>query len=133
MLDLEAIQKDMGRVIKENKRLNHLKERYIEHTKTVVELSLRCEQLAKDIAAVAKDIDPVPSQASSARGTYTNWDETLHALYEKMRAGVELRRSLIEKLASCTKEQSTYLMNQLRKMPRVEERKDGLEIVIYIR
>lgn len=94
-----------------------------------VEYAAKLRGVVEQLSALAEDLDPAIEEGA---GTRRDWSMELRELHEKMLAGVQVSSGFLRAAYPDVSEpQVYYLMNRLRKMPGVAERKDGVALWLF--
>lgn len=132
---LKDFNKKFTELVKENTKLQHLKERYVEHAKVLMLLSERIDGLKTDIITLARSIDPVLSTGKkyNTRLTKDDYEEIFRPLLEKMREGTHITRKTLEQMyPDFAYHTIGNLMVKLSKLKGVQSAKDGAKLRLFI-
>ena len=123
--DIKNLNKELNALIKENKKLSNLKERYVEHGKRVLSLASRVEEINKELIYLAREIDPVLSTTTPRNG-YTDLKPFVQECFDKIRQGTRLKTATIENLyPDLTRNQVYGISRKLEAMKLVGVTKKG--------
>lgn len=94
--DPRALVKDLQLLLEENARLRNLRSRYVEHAAAVMKKATQCEDLAGELRALAKELDPVLTlPLETRRRGAARLGTEAGELLEKLRAGTIVTTDLI--------------------------------------
>jgi uncharacterized coiled-coil DUF342 family protein len=125
--DLRRTLTELQYVAEENKKLQSLKERYIEFSKQLSEIG-------KSILSIAKEIDPVSgiSHRNGAKRSNESMKEIADAILQRMMAGTQFKRQDIKTLYA--EDDDSFLgaiIRRLMRIPNVTKVRDAKGLRYY--
>jgi hypothetical protein len=134
--DMGVLVKKINLVVQENKSLQNLKERYVEHAASVALKAKELRAMADALDDVARCIDPLLGQTvkKQSLGPRVDYDEILRELVAKMSAGLHVSGGMIH---ACYSDLEPYhvqkILVKLRMVPGVRERKEGVRLFLFMK
>jgi hypothetical protein len=129
VLDVKNLVGQMNDVVNENKRLNNLKEKYIEHAATIKKISENLQEIKKQLDQLSILIDPV--QSIKVKSPYRKMKPIIQECFELMRNGSQINREFLEKTYAFDPFQSYRIIGKLRRLNNIHVAKDGVEIRLF--
>ena len=128
--DIYGAMKQLQNVVKE-------RDAYRDTIRNYKEYSERIRSFASELQEIANLLDPVSTLKSGRVGVNGNNKYTPKVLIEefhkKMLSGTTVSRDLIVSVYNdITENQVTYIIDQLSKKPRVQKRKEGVKVFLYM-
>lgn len=129
--ELKIMQKQFEQVMKDNERMNFIKQQYVENAKSLIALSEQLDNIRQAMIKLAREIDPVLNAERIGR-KHNSKEDMKRDLYETMRNGTYITRDLIEKTyPELDKNNVGYILMCLENMPHVEKVKDGRNVRLF--
>ena len=130
-IDLKIVQNQLNQLMAEQKRIEHVKERYIEFGKQVIVLAEQAEKLSKQLYELSEEIDPF---AMSERRNKESFDvkSAVKECYDKCTAGQHFNKDSIRREYPELPENSIgYFFDCLLKFDGMEKSKTPGELMRY--
>lgn len=130
--DISEFKKQFETVVKENQKLDLIKNRYAEFSENISVLAEALSDIVQQLNKISGELDPVKSMQTRK---YGNKKETIEELYNAMLTkDVHINRKYINTVYPDFSDiDVNYILNNLQKLNKVEKAKDGKAVRLYIR
>ena len=129
--NIKEFQKRFDEVVQENKKLQHLKERYISHSKEILKTVESLDEIKKDLKKMAEKLNPVVLVSGRA---YIKSERMIQELYDKLQNGVRVSVPLIQLTYPKLPQTTVYhIFRTLQKMPNVDVSVSGRSKTLFKR